>query len=234
MSSYPLFQLGGRLRLCASMVRAGCSLADIGTDHAYLPIWLAKQGLISRAVAADVRTGPLQKAKQNIERYQVENIVTARLSDGLDAILPSEAEDVVIAGMGGETMVQILTRALWLKDANRHLILQPMTTVESLRAYLADEGFAVTKEQAVQQEGHVYSAFLAVYEPNLVCTDELYLSIGRLKADTPDNCLYIQNRAAHLEKRANGLALSGKQEEAESLRRTIEKLKAMLEKGDLY
>lgn len=225
-----MFQLGERLRLCASMVRPGCALADIGTDHAYLPIWLAKQGMISRAIAADVRPGPLERAQQNIERYQVQHLVSARLSDGLDAFQPSEAEDIVIAGMGGETMVQILSRAPWLKNAEKHLILQPMTTVSTLRHYLAVQGFTVLREQAVQDEGRVYSAFLTVYRPDLAQEDALYLQIGKLKADTPDNRLYIRKRIEQLQKKASGLARSGKQAEAEPLLRLIEQLYSMLEK----
>lgn len=225
-----MFTLGGRLQLCASMVRPGAALADIGTDHAYLPIWLAKQGTISRAIAADVKVGPLQKAQLNIQRYKVQDMVSARLSDGLDAVFPWETEDIVIAGMGGETMVQILSQASWLKDQSKHLILQPMATVESLRTWLASQGFAVLQEQAVQEDGHVYSAFLAVYEPDEVCTDELYPHIGKLNADTDDNRLYIRHRIDNLEKKASGLAVSGRDGEAASLRLIIEKLNAMLEK----
>ncbi len=232
MSLHPLFTLGERLRLCASMVRPGCMLADIGTDHAYLPIWLARQGLIARAVAADVKEGPLQKAQFHIERYDVRDMVSARLSNGLDSISPLEADDIVIAGMGGETMIQIISKATWLKDQNKHLILQPMTTVPPLRVFLAEQGFAALREQAVRQDGHVYSAFLAVYEPDKVDTGTLYPYIGKLDAATEDNRLYIRHCAETLGKKANGLALSGKEEEAAPFRAVIEKLNAMLKEEE--
>ena len=99
---HPLFRLGNRLALCASMVREGTKLADIGTDHAYLPIWLARKGRISSAIAADVKPLPLRSAEQNIRRYHVEEQITTRLSDGLRALSPDEAGDIVLAGMGGE------------------------------------------------------------------------------------------------------------------------------------
>ena len=125
MREKTLFQLGSRLGLCAAMVRPGCRLADIGTDHGYLPVWLAKTGVIRSAVAADVREGPLQSARQNIERYGVEEQVTARLSDGLDLVSAQEADDIVIAGMGGELIARLVDRAAWLRDPQKHLILQP-------------------------------------------------------------------------------------------------------------
>ncbi len=231
MSLHPLFTLGARLELCASMVRPGAALADIGTDHAYLPIWLAKQGRIARAIAADVKLGPLRKAKINIERYRVQDIVSARLSDGLNAIFPTEADDIVIAGMGGEMIIRIIAAAPWLKNEQKHLILQPMTSAEPLREFLAEQGFAVLREQAVTEEGRVYSVLLVQHNPEKVCADEFYPHIGKLTAETEDNRAYIRRRIVNLEKRARGLALSEKREEAAALNSLIAKLKAMLEKG---
>lgn len=230
MRLLPLFILGERLQLCASMVRPGATLADIGTDHAYLPIWLAKQGLISRAIAADVKLGPLQKAQRNIQRYHVQNIVSARLSDGLNEIFATEAEDIVIAGMGGELMIQLIADAPWLKSEQKHLILQPMTSAERLREFLAQQGFAVLKEQAVIEDGRVYSVLLIQYSTEKIHVDELYPHIGKLNAETQANRDYIRRRIVNLQKRTHGLTLSGKQEEAEALRGLTEQLKVMLEK----
>ncbi len=225
----PVFSLGGRLRLCASMVRPGAALADVGTDHAYLPIWLAKQGLISRAIAADIKLGPLQKAQINMGRYQVRNLVSARLSDGLDSIFPSEVNDIVIAGMGGEMIIRIIAAASWLKDEQKHLILQPMTSAEQLRVFLAEQGFVILAEQAVTEEGRVYSVILAQYSPEKVRVDELYPHIGKLNAETEDNRAYIRRRIVNLEKKMGGLTLSGKEEEAAALCSLIAKLNRMLE-----
>jgi len=230
MSLLPLFILGERLQLCASMVRPGAAMADIGTDHAYLPIWLAKQDLIAYSIAADVKLGPLQKAQINIQRYHVQNTVSARLSDGLNAIFAPEADDIVIAGMGGEMIIKIITDAPWLKDKQKHIILQPMTSAEQLREFLAEQGFAVLKEQAVVEDGRVYSALLAEYSTEKISVDELYPHIGKLDAGTPDNCAYIRRRVTNLEKRMHGLNLSQKKEEADALGSVIIKLNAMLKK----
>lgn len=98
------------------------------SDHAYLHIWLVKKGVIQKAIAADINMGPLQKAAFNIRRYNVGKQVDARLSDGLELIFPNEADDIVIAGMGGELIADIIEKAPWLKDVQKHLILQPMTS----------------------------------------------------------------------------------------------------------
>ena len=92
--------------------------------------------------------GPLQKAAFNIRRYNVGKQVDARLSDGLELIFPNEADDIVIAGMGGELIADIIEKAPWLKDVQKHLILQPMTSAPELRTYLTEHGFAVKQEQA--------------------------------------------------------------------------------------
>lgn len=232
MGLHPLFTLGGRLQLCASMVRNQTALADIGTDHAYLPIWLAKQGLVSRAIASDVRPGPLKTAEQNILRYRVQDIVSTRLSDGLQAILPDEAEDIVLAGMGGELMKQILSAAPWVKEEHKRLILQPMTSIPQLRGFLAERGFAILREQAVMEEDHAYTVMLAGYRPREVSTDELYPYIGKLDAKTADNREYMRRLAANLEKKARGFRISGKNEDADVLNEIIEKIQEITEKGE--
>ncbi len=214
--------------MCASMVRSGAALADIGTDHAYLPIWLAKQSRISRAIAADVRVGPLQKAQSNINRYHVQDIVSARLSDGLNAIFPTEADDIVIAGMGGEMILKIIDEAPWLKNEQKHLILQPMTSVEQLRVFLAGQGFKLLEERAVEEDARVYSVLLARHSGEQIAVDELYPHIGKLDAATQANRAYIRRRVINLEKRAYGLIVSGKPEEADRLTGVLRKLKAML------
>ena len=102
----PLFQLGPRLALCAGFVREGTVLCDVGTDHAYLPIWLLKTGKISRALACDIRPGPLETARKDGAKYEAGEGLSFRLSDGLRQVSPEEAEDVVIAGMGGELILR--------------------------------------------------------------------------------------------------------------------------------
>lgn len=230
MSIRPLFTLDNRLQLCASMVRENCRLADIGTDHAYLPIWLAKQGQISRAIAADVNIGPLKKAAFNIRRYHVEDRVEARLSDGLNEIFPNEADDIVLAGMGGELISELMASAPWLKNGEKHLILQPMTSAGELRLFLRKAGYAVLREQAVVSDKHVYAVMLVSYQSQNVPGGELYPYIGILSPDTEENREYIEKQAAGIEKHANGLRISGKPDEAAHYDHILEEIRKLLGK----
>ena len=119
-------ELPPRLRLIAGWVPEGAYLADVGTDHAYLPNWLRLRGTIRRAVASDLRPGPLERAKATGKLYGTDNI-EYRLCSGLSGIRPTEADTIVIAGMGGETILSILKDAPWTADGQHTLLLQPQT-----------------------------------------------------------------------------------------------------------
>lgn len=158
-----MLKLDDRLSLCASFVREGAALADIGTDHGYLPIWLLLNKKIKYAVAADVRESPLERAKVNIKRYGLKDEIKTVLSDGLDNIEVDEVDDIVMAGMGGELIVRLIDRTPWLKDAKKNLILQPMTRAEILREYLYNNGFDIKNEKACISFGKTYSVMLVSY-----------------------------------------------------------------------
>lgn len=224
----PLFLLGNRLALCASLVRRGTALADVGTDHAYLPVWLAKRGLVRSAVAADIRPGPLKRAAANISRYGVGGVVSVRLSDGLARIAPEEAEDVVIAGMGGLMMIHILERTPWLREPERRLILQPMTSVEELRAYLAREGFFTMREQAAEEGNHIYTVMQVSFGGEKRRAGDLFCWIGNMTAETAEGRKYLLVQKRRMEKRANGLFHSGNRAEAERLFRLAAELADLL------
>ena len=123
-------ELTPRLQAVAGLVPRGARLADVGTDHAYLPASLLQQGVIDTAVAADLRPGPLDRARATAERYGLTEQISFRLCDGLSGILPEEADTVVIAGMGGETIAAILSAAPWVREEGKRLILQPMSAQE--------------------------------------------------------------------------------------------------------
>ena len=145
-----------RLRLIANWVPEGAYLADVGTDHGYLPTWLLLRGSIRGAIASDLRKGPLERAKATGALYGVERI-DYRLCDGLSGIRRTEVDTVVIAGMGGETMLSVLKGAPWTADGQHTLLLQPQTHEELVRAYLANNGFMITREALVQDRGTLYA-----------------------------------------------------------------------------
>lgn len=154
-------ELSPRLRMVAELVPQGARFADIGTDHAYLPVWLILQGVIDRAVAADLRPGPLERAKETAEKYDVSDRMNFRLCDGLTGIQSDEADAVVIAGMGGETIAHILACAPWTKEPGKTLILQPMSSQEDLRCWLAANGYRIEKECIAREEKTLYTIMLA-------------------------------------------------------------------------
>lgn len=200
----PLFSLGPRLALCAALVREGSPLCDVGTDHAYLPIWLLKTGKVPRALACDINPGPLEAARRDGAKYEVGEALSFRLSDGLRAVLPQEAGDVVLAGMGGELILRIVGETPWLRDGAKRLVLQPMSSVAELRRGLAELGFQVLQEQAVVDGGKVYSAFSAAYQGAPVENGPLYPYLGKLIPGAPHVEGYARKVLRSLEAQRQG------------------------------
>ena len=157
------FDLDARLLSVASLVRRGAHFADVGTDHAYLPIHLLQKGQIRSAVASDIAKGPLASARANVLAAGYETEVTLLLTDGLLGMDRLSLTDIAICGMGGELIVDILMAAPFVKDADIRLILQPMSRAEVLRAYLASEGFSVLAERYSVAAGRAYLALAVAY-----------------------------------------------------------------------
>ncbi len=156
-------ELTPRLRAVADLVPEGAALADIGTDHAYLPVCLLLEGKISRAIAADLRPGPLDRARLTAKEYDCNENIDFRLCDGLSAIAPDEVDTIVIAGMGGETIAAILQAAPWTKSAEYTLILQPMSTQNDLRAWLWRSGYRISMEQIICEGNKLYNILFVSY-----------------------------------------------------------------------
>ncbi|MBR4544525.1 MAG: SAM-dependent methyltransferase [Oscillibacter sp.] len=148
-------ELTPRLRQLADWVPDGAMFADIGTDHALLPVWLVLRGRVHGCIASDLRPEPLRRAKATAKLWGVSGIVF-RLCDGLSGIRPEEADTITIAGLGGENIAAILAKAPWTRDGKHVLLLQPMTRVETLRRYLSENGYAIRREALVQERGILY------------------------------------------------------------------------------
>lgn len=149
-------ELSKRLQAVADLVTAGCRVADIGTDHAYIPIALVKAGRIPGAVAMDVNAGPLERARIHVAENHLEEKIELRLSDGLAALRPGEADSVVIAGMGGGLVIRILTEGAQTVRTVKECILQPQSEIEKVRAFLLEEGFLFIQEDMVVDDGKYY------------------------------------------------------------------------------
>ena len=131
-------------------------VADVGTDHGYLPIWLVEQGIADRAIAMDLRTGPLQRAQEHIREHQLGAYIETRLSDGLAALHRDEAQVIVIAGMGGATMSGILEAGQAVISPDTILVLQPQSELYEFRRYLVTHGFRLLSEDMVEEDGKYY------------------------------------------------------------------------------
>lgn len=149
-------ELSERLKMVASLVTPGYKLADIGTDHAYIPIFLVQEEIIPSAVAMDVKTGPLKRAEEHIKEAGLESRIQTRLSDGLANLHPKEVDSIVIAGMGGGLILHILQEH-WETTLNlKECILQPQSEVALVRAFLLKKGFSFLLEEMVLEDGKYY------------------------------------------------------------------------------
>ncbi len=152
-----------RLDCIVSLIRDGARIADIGCDHAYITTEALRLGKAVFAVASDVRPGPLSKARDNIEAAGLTGKVKLVLTDGLDGIEQYAPDDIIIAGMGGELIADIIERAPFVKNGGVHLILQPMTSQDKLREYLCSSGFQIEREAVPVESGRVYQVISAYY-----------------------------------------------------------------------
>lgn len=171
--------LSKRLSAVASLVKQGSAIADVGTDHGYIPVYLCKKGVILKAVACDINEGPLSSCQTLVSQEGLSDFIDVRLSDGLEKIGENEIDTVIIAGMGGELIARILSDCSYIK--NKHLILNPMTHPEITRKFLYDNGFEINNDTIVEDSGHCYSVFDAVYTGVVVPKNRKDYFLGEIK-----------------------------------------------------
>lgn len=150
-----------RLELIASIMPHGRGFADVGTDHGYLPVYMAQHGYRGKIIASDINEGPLSTAVASARQAGVEDRICFRLCDGLDGCGSEELDTVVVAGMGGDTICGILDRADWVMSRDILLILQPMTKAEVLRYWLTNNDFAICGEWLIEENGEIYQILSA-------------------------------------------------------------------------
>lgn len=197
--------LDNRLKLCADFVRNNSKLADIGTDHAYLPVWLCRIGRCVSAVAADINPEPLKRGAKTISDAGLCDAVTARLSNGLEQINADEADDIVIAGMGGELIARIISDCEFAKDSSKHFILQPMTKSEELIKWLCENGYKILKQDCCVAANKCYTVLLVAYCGEIFKRDASYYYIGELSPQTEKTHLqFVNNHINRLLKKAKG------------------------------
>lgn len=208
--------LSPRLATIAGMVTAGRRVADIGTDHALLPAYLVGTGKAPSAIAADIVPGPLAAAAEQVQKYHLSDRITLIQCDGLAKIPPEKAEEIIIAGMGGELIARILGEWPYSREQGRRFLLQPMTKSEVLRQFLSEEGFRIEEEQAVCEGERVYTVLAVRFVGRDTISPEektpCYYHFGKHPGSAARaSALWIERERLRLLRRRDGLVASGKE-----------------------
>ena len=210
-----------RLLACCNFVCKGDRVADIGCDHGYLGIHLLTNRIASHVIESDIATGPLDSARRNAQKYGVASAMTFCLSDGVKDI-PRDFDTLVCAGMGGDTMIHILSAAPWLKSSQYRLILQCQSKTPMLRRYLSENGWRITEEQVLKEGKFLYTVMEVYYEPEYprLTTAEWYFPPALLENPSKEVPAYFRWVRTGLE------IILAHQEDAEK-RTALEGLKAL-------
>ena len=193
-----------RLSLIASMVDRGAVVADIGTDHAHLPIYLVNNNVCPSALACDIKESPLETGRQNIVLCHLEDKIQTRLSDGLSSIKSNEADTFTIAGMGGDMIIHILSSCPYIFDDKYTLILQPMTKYPTLMGWLFDNGFEIIRQECTHEGKHCYTVIKAVFRGGKIPHTPEDEFLGKLDLSNEENRLFLIKEIKKAEKRSIG------------------------------
>ena len=227
-------KLTNRLLKIASLVSENKRLADIGTDHGYIPVYLLNEGKINFAILADINKGPLENARSEVKRNKLEDKVDLRLGSGIEVLKKGEVDEVIIAGMGGILIGELLEANKEVAHSVDKLILQPMQAQEELRQYLLNNGYEILDECLEKEDFRIYEIIVAKYTgKNTHLEDNIYYEIGKKLIENKDELLveFVENKI----KKYNNIIskLGNKDTEAVIAKRNlanerIEKLKELI------
>lgn len=170
--------LSQRLKTVASCVTKGYRVADIGTDHGYIPIYLAQNGIVPSAIAMDINKGPLARAEEHIRENGLEDRIETRLSDGLAKLKEEEVDSIIIAGMGGTLIVKILSEGLSIIRQVKEVILSPHSDLDVVRRFLQEEGFVITYETMLVEDGKYYTV-MKTTQGHMEYDKSIYFKYGK-------------------------------------------------------
>ncbi len=176
--------LSPRLQAIAHLVQPCRCAADIGTDHAYLPVWLCLENKCDTAIAADVNQGPLDRARETVERFDLAHRVSLRLGSGAEPLSPGEADTIVIAGMGGLLIGELLKASPEVFKQAKQILLQPMSSIPELREELYQLGYSIQKEILVREEEKLYHVLSVLQEPEPDSFSPVDFLLGKCLLDT--------------------------------------------------
>jgi tRNA (adenine22-N1)-methyltransferase len=226
-------ELSIRLGKTASLVEPCGCVADIGTDHAYIPIYLVKKGICGRAIASDINRGPIKKAERNISLHGLTDKIECRVGPGLNTLKKGEADVAIIAGMGGNLIRDILEERLDLFREFRYAVLQPVQNPEVLREYIYSKGYDIVDEELCIDENKYYEIMKIRFDEKKYEVDEIFFEVSEklYKEKHPEIKDFIRHKAEKYRKILDkiqdetALALERKKE----LEKKLRKLEEMLE-----
>ncbi len=226
--------LSPRLQAIADFIKPCDTMADIGTDHAYLPVWLCLNNRCESAIAADVNQGPLDRATETVSRFHLQEKISLRLGSGADPLTPGEADAIVIAGMGGLLIGELLMANPQVFQAAKQIYLQPMSSIPELRESLYHMGYTIQEEILVPEEDKLYHILSVKQQPEKepLSTFDFILGKELCDAKPPHFKEYLNREKARLDKKLTGLKLGNITagavlEETKSLLKEIEKMMAL-------
>ena len=226
-------KLTDRLLKIASLVTEGKRVADIGTDHGYIPVYLLNQGKVPYAILADVNKGPLENARGEVRYNKLLDKVDLRLGSGIEVLEKGEVDEVIIAGMGGILISELLEAKLEVAHSVDKLILQPMQAQNELRKYLLNNGFEILDEVLVKEDFRIYEIIIAKYTgKNTVVSDDIYYEVGTKLIENKDPLLnefidkkiYMYNSII---KKIEGKSSEGIEKKIKESKDSIEKLEKL-------
>lgn len=195
-------ELKGRLKLIADMTPKCNIVCDIGTDHAYIPIYLIKNDRCDKAVACDVKKGPIRVANKNIEKYGLSQYITTRVGDGVEPVSEGEEDVIIIAGMGGILIGEILKNGFDKVRKANTLIIQPMNAIEVVRQWLYENGFDIYDERLTNEDHKIYNVLACKWTGNVQKMEEIYYYIGEKLFENQDKLLkrFIEKKIGQVDR----------------------------------
>jgi len=226
-------KLSPRLLAIAEMVPEGSRVADIGTDHGYIPVFLIKTGRAKWAAASDINTGPLERAAEVIRRHGMQKKIDIRRGDGLAVLDRGEADTIVMAGMGGMLMRNVLAAGTRVLEDVKRLVLQPMNAQEVVRKWLAENGYAIVEETLAREGDRIYQVIAAEHGHQHI-EDPIYFEIGKKLVENKDPLLprLIEKKITEYKKIMTGLQGSKDRQAVEKLKEytvRLERLRGVME-----
>lgn len=195
-------ELKRRLKLIADMTYECNVICDVGTDHAYIPIYLVMNKKCQKAVACDVKEGPIKVASRNIDEYGLAQCISTRIGYGLEPIQDNEVDVIIIAGMGGLIITEILKKGFDKAKRANALIIQPMNSMELVRQWLWENGFDICDERLAKEEERIYNAIAVKWTGNVKIKEEVFYYIGEKLFENKDPLLteYIEKKIGLMDK----------------------------------